>query len=81
MVIQVFIGVSLGAGIDKLIDENENMPSIFDVILMPDIYLPVIGIIGYLVVHLFQEKFLKINSWCPDLESTGSWLPRACFNH
>ena len=43
MVIQVFIGVSLGAGIDKLIDENENMPSIFDVILMPDIYLPVIG--------------------------------------
>ena len=60
MVIQVFIGVSLGAGIDKLIDENENMPSIFDVILMPDIYLPVIGIIGIFVcAFYFRKSFFK----------------------
>ena len=60
MVIQVFIGVSLGAGIDKLIDENENMPSIVDVILMPDIYLPVIGIIGIFgCAFYFRKSFFK----------------------
>ena len=47
-------------GIDKLIDENENMPSIFDVILMPDIYLPVIGIIGIFgCAFYFRKSFFK----------------------
>ena len=46
--------------IDKLIDENENMPSIFDVILMPDIYLPVIGIIGIFgCAFYFRKSFFK----------------------
>ncbi|OCW81948.1 membrane protein, partial [Pelagibacteraceae bacterium GOM-A4] len=42
---QLFVGASLGAGLNKLIENNQELPSIFDIILTPDIYVPVIGMI------------------------------------
>ena len=57
---QLFIGVSLGAGINKIIDDNTNMPSIFDMILAPDIYFPISGlIIIFIVALLFRKKFFR----------------------
>ena len=47
---QIFIGVSLGAGINKLIKSNSEVPSFFDMIFMPDIFIPVIGLILIFVI-------------------------------
>lgn len=57
---QLFIGVSLGSGINKVIDENLNMPSFFDMIIEPEIYLPIIGlIIIFLVALIFRKQFFR----------------------
>lgn len=57
---QLFIGVSLGSGINKIIDENLNMPSFFDMIIEPEIYLPIIGlIIIFLVALIFRKQFFR----------------------
>ena len=42
---QLFVGVSLGAGLSKILDENKEPPNFFELISTPDIYLPIIGII------------------------------------
>ena len=57
---QLFVGVSLGAGIDKIIQENEKLPSIWKMLKTPDIYLPLIGIILiFLLAFYFRKKFFK----------------------
>ena len=57
---QLFVGVSLGAGIDKIIKENEKLPSIWKMLKTPDIYLPLLGIILiFLLAIYFRKKFFK----------------------
>ena len=57
---QLFVGVSLGAGIDKIIQENEKLPSIWKMLKTPDIYLPLLGIILiFLLAIYFRRKFFK----------------------
>ena len=59
---QLFIGVSLGAGVNKLIDDNENMPSFLQMISSPDIYLPIFGLIVIFIIAFFSRKiFFKSN--------------------
>ena len=59
---QLFIGVSLGAGVNKLIDDNENMPSFLQMISTPDIYLPIFGLIAIFIIAFFsRKKFFKSN--------------------
>tara|TARA_Y100001970_G_scaffold185034_1_gene225040 strand:- start:2149 stop:2514 length:366 start_codon:yes stop_codon:yes gene_type:complete len=59
---QLFIGVSLGAGVNKLIDNNENMPSFLQMISTPDIYLPIFGLIAIFIIAFFsRKKFFKGN--------------------
>ena len=54
---QLFIGVSLGAGINKVLEENIEPPTFFELILTPDIYLPIIGIIILVLIAIFFKKF------------------------
>ena len=54
---QLFVGVSLGAGISKILDENKEPPNFFDLILTPDIYLPIVGIIILVLIAIFLRKF------------------------
>ncbi|MDC3004160.1 VTT domain-containing protein [Candidatus Pelagibacter sp.] len=57
---QLFIGASLGAGLNKIIENNQELPSIFDIILTPDIYLPVIGLIILVLIGIIiRKKFYK----------------------
>ena len=57
---QLFVGVSLGAGIDKIIQENEKLPSIWKMLKTPDIYLPLLGIISiFLTAIYFRKKFFR----------------------
>ena len=57
---QLFVGASLGAGLNKVIDNNQELPTMFDIILTPDIYVPVIGmIILVLIGFIIRKKFYK----------------------
>jgi len=54
---QLFVGVSLGAGFSKIIDENKEPPTFIELILTADIYLPVIGIIILVLIAIFLRNF------------------------
>ncbi len=57
---QLFVGVSLGAGLSKVLEENKEPPTIFELILTPDIYLPILGITILVLIAIYLRKyFLK----------------------
>ena len=51
----MFVTVSLGSGIENVIDQNESL-NIFTVLLSPEIYLPIIGFFIILIVALAIKK-------------------------
>tara|TARA_Y100000590_G_scaffold463476_1_gene630316 strand:- start:757 stop:1476 length:720 start_codon:yes stop_codon:yes gene_type:complete len=57
MLPQLFIWVSLGKGLEKIIDQNLNTPSLFQMLLFPDIYIPIIGFIILLVLGIIIKNF------------------------
>ena len=60
MLPQLFVGASLGAGLNKVIENNEKLPTIFDILLNPDIYLPIIGLMIFVLMgFLIKKKFYK----------------------
>ena len=60
MLPQLFVGASLGAGLNKVIENNEKLPTIFDILLNPDIYLPIIGLMIFVLIgFLIKKKFYK----------------------
>tara|TARA_B100000965_G_C19558900_1_gene743553 strand:- start:981 stop:1697 length:717 start_codon:yes stop_codon:yes gene_type:complete len=57
---QLFVGVSLGAGISNVLEENIQPPSFFELLLTPDIYLPILGIIILIILtYFFKKSFFK----------------------
>ena len=58
---QLFIGVSIGAGINKIIDENSELPSLFNMFLTPDIYLPILALIIFLILAFIMRKIFFKN--------------------
>ena len=57
---QLFVGVSLGAGLNKILEENKEPPSLWDLILTPDIYMPIIGILVLVVsAFILRKKIFK----------------------
>ncbi len=55
---QLFVGASLGAGLNKILEENSEAPSLLQLLLTPDIYLPIIGIIILVLIgFLLRKKF------------------------
>ena len=55
---QLFVGASLGAGLNKILEENSEAPSFLQLLLTPDIYLPIIGIITLVLIgFLLRKKF------------------------
>ena len=55
----MFVTVSLGSGIENVIDQNESL-SIFTVLSSPEIYLPIIGLLIILILAFIIKKiYLK----------------------
>ena len=53
---QVFLVVSIGEGLEKIIDENSEVPKIMDVIFSPDIYTPILAFFGLILMTIFLRK-------------------------
>jgi len=54
---QVFVMVSLGSGIEKIISQNESMPTFTDLIYSKEIYLPVLFFIIILLVAILLKNY------------------------
>ena len=60
MIPQLFIMVSIGSGLEKIIKTNNSPPSFFEIIASEDIYLPLIAFIAIVVISIFlKKKFYK----------------------
>nr|WP_271524101.1 VTT domain-containing protein [Candidatus Pelagibacter sp.] len=53
---QLFLIVSLGSGIEKIIGKNESAPHIKDLIFLPEIYIPLLGFIFLVIFTLITKK-------------------------
>ena len=58
---QVFVWVSLGSGLEKIIDENLEFPNFIDLILSKEIYLPIIGFSILIFFGFAVKKFVFPN--------------------
>jgi uncharacterized membrane protein YdjX (TVP38/TMEM64 family) len=53
---QIFIAVSIGSGLEKIIDKNSEIPKISDIIFSPNIYIPILAFFGLVLVTIFLRK-------------------------
>jgi len=58
---QIFVGVSLGAGINKIIQKNTEVPSLMHLLFSAEIYIPILAfiillIIGTICKNIFYRK-------------------------
>ena len=58
---QVFLLVSVGNGLEKIIDQNSEVPGITDIIFSPDIYIPILVFIGLIFTTIILRKFFYKN--------------------
>ena len=53
---QVFLVVSIGSGLDKIIDQNSELPKITEIILSPEIYVPILAFFTLVLITIFFRK-------------------------
>jgi len=53
---QIFLAVSIGSGLEKVIDQNSEIPRVIDIILLPDIYIPMIAFFALVLTSIFLKK-------------------------
>ena len=53
---QIFLMVSIGSGLEKIIDQNLEAPSIKDLIFSPNIYIPLIGFFLLIIFMIVLRK-------------------------
>ena len=58
---QIFLAVSIGSGLEKVIDQNIAAPRITDVIFSPDIYIPITAFFILILVTIFLRKLFYRN--------------------
>ena len=54
---QLFVGVSLGSGLSKILEDNQEPPTFLELIFTPDIYLPISGIIILVIIAIYVRNF------------------------
>ena len=58
---QIFLAVSIGSGLEKLIDQNSEVPKITDVIFSQDIYVPILAFFTLILFTIFLRKIFYKN--------------------
>ena len=57
---QIFLVSSIGSGLEKIINENLQIPKISDIIFSPDIYIPlIIFVVLVIITFLLRKKFYR----------------------
>ena len=58
MMPQLFIIVSIGSGLEKIIEANSRPPSFFEIVLTKDIYFPLLAFLIIIIISFFLKKKL-----------------------
>ena len=53
---QIFLAVSIGSGLEKIIDQNSELPKITEVIFSPEIYIPILAFLSLVLTTIFLRK-------------------------
>ena len=61
MVPSLFIVISIGSGLEEIIDQNLEAPSFLDLITSPSIYIPMIAFFSLLGITIFFRKIFYKN--------------------
>ena len=57
---QLFIGSSLGAGLNSIINESQEAPTFFETLKNPEIYMPILGLlIVFIITFALRKKLFK----------------------
>ena len=57
---QIFLAVSIGSGIEKVIDQNSEVPGVIDIIFSPDIFIPLLAFFVLIAISIiFRKKFYR----------------------
>jgi uncharacterized membrane protein YdjX (TVP38/TMEM64 family) len=59
---QLFLVVSVGSGLEKIIEQNLEAPSIIDLIYSPDIYIPMLAFAGVVLITIIARKIFYKNN-------------------
>ena len=61
MMPSLFIVISIGSGLEEIIDQNLEAPSVIDLITSPSIYIPLIAFFALLSITIFFRKIFYKN--------------------
>ena len=61
MMPSLFLIVSIGSGLEEIIDQNLEAPSLIDLIISPAIYIPLLAFFSLLLVTIFFRKVFYRN--------------------
>ena len=53
---QIFLAVSIGSGLEKIIDQNSELPKITEIIFSPEIYIPMLAFFTLVLTTIFLRK-------------------------
>jgi uncharacterized membrane protein YdjX (TVP38/TMEM64 family) len=54
---QIFLMVSIGSGLEKVIDQNLEAPKVKELIYSPDVYFPLVGFFFLIILTIVLRKF------------------------
>jgi len=52
----LFLVVSIGSGLEKIIKQNLEAPRIIDLIYSPDIYIPMLAFMVLIIISIIAKK-------------------------
>ena len=58
---QIFLGVSIGSGLEMIIEQNSEVPKITDIIFTSNIYIPIIAFFSLVILTIFLRKIFYRN--------------------
>ena len=57
---QIFLAVSIGSGLEKVIEQNSEVPNITDIMFSPEIYIPILAFFSLVLITIFlRNSFYK----------------------
>ena len=58
---QIFLAVSIGDGLEKIIEENAEVPKLSDILFSSEIYIPIIAFVFLVFITIFLRKLFYKN--------------------
>jgi len=58
---QIFLVVSIGDGLEKIIEENTEVPKLTDIIFYSDIYMPILAFFSLVLITIFLRRLFYKN--------------------